>query len=167
MRFGREYERQADLEGAQIMARAGYDPRDMANMFKTILFDVGVHQRIQRNDITPLLMAQNDKDINRGGIAEAFVGTELVKHVPPHLAPALYYWHREAKSSNAEVDYIIQKGAEIVPVEVKSGSKGQMQSLHLFLAERNLPVGIRVSTENFAQYGAVMTVPLYAVSRIL
>ena len=36
MRFGREYERQADLEGAQIMARAGYDPRDMANMFKTI-----------------------------------------------------------------------------------------------------------------------------------
>ena len=36
LRFGREYERQADLEGAQIMARAGYDPRDMANMFKTI-----------------------------------------------------------------------------------------------------------------------------------
>ena len=36
MRFGREFERQADLDGAQIMARAGYDPRDMANMFKTI-----------------------------------------------------------------------------------------------------------------------------------
>jgi beta-barrel assembly-enhancing protease len=36
LRFGREYEKQADLEGAQIMARAGYDPRDMANMFRTI-----------------------------------------------------------------------------------------------------------------------------------
>src|SRR5262245_54644504 len=36
LRFGREFERQADLEGAQIMARAGYDPRDMANMFRTI-----------------------------------------------------------------------------------------------------------------------------------
>jgi len=36
LRFGREYEKQADLEGAQIMARAGYDPHDMANMFKTI-----------------------------------------------------------------------------------------------------------------------------------
>jgi hypothetical protein len=34
--FSREYEKQADLEGAQIMARAGYDPRDMANMFQTI-----------------------------------------------------------------------------------------------------------------------------------
>jgi hypothetical protein len=36
LRFSREFEKQADLEGAQIMARAGYDSRDMANMFKTI-----------------------------------------------------------------------------------------------------------------------------------
>lgn len=36
MRFGREYEKQADLQGSHIMAAAGYDPRDMANMFKTI-----------------------------------------------------------------------------------------------------------------------------------
>jgi predicted AAA+ superfamily ATPase len=135
-------------------------------MFKTILFDVGVHQRIQRNDITPLLMALSDKDINRGGIAEAFVGTELVKQSAPHLLPALYYWHREAKSSNAEVDYVIQKGAEIIPIEVKSGTKGQMQSLHLFLSERDLALGIRVSTENFTEYDKIMTIPLYAVNRI-
>jgi hypothetical protein len=36
LRFSREFERQADIQGAQIMARAGYDPRDMANMFRTI-----------------------------------------------------------------------------------------------------------------------------------
>ncbi|HZI80070.1 MAG TPA: M48 family metallopeptidase [Vicinamibacterales bacterium] len=36
LKYGREYERQADLLGAQILARAGYDPRDMATMFKTI-----------------------------------------------------------------------------------------------------------------------------------
>jgi hypothetical protein len=36
LKYGREYEREADLLGAQIMARAGYDPRDMANMFRTI-----------------------------------------------------------------------------------------------------------------------------------
>jgi Zn-dependent protease with chaperone function len=34
--YSREYEKQADLLGAQIMARAGYDPRDLANMFQTI-----------------------------------------------------------------------------------------------------------------------------------
>jgi beta-barrel assembly-enhancing protease len=36
LKYGRDYERQADLLGAQIMARAGYDPRDLANMFRTI-----------------------------------------------------------------------------------------------------------------------------------
>jgi predicted Zn-dependent protease len=36
LKYGREYEREADLLGAQIMSRAGYNPRDMANMFKTI-----------------------------------------------------------------------------------------------------------------------------------
>lgn len=36
LRFSREFERQADLDGSHIMAAAGYDPRDMASMFKTI-----------------------------------------------------------------------------------------------------------------------------------
>ena len=35
-KYSREYEKQADILGAQIMARAGYDPRDLANMFRTI-----------------------------------------------------------------------------------------------------------------------------------
>jgi predicted Zn-dependent protease len=36
LKYSREYERQADILGAQIMARAGYDPRQMASMFETI-----------------------------------------------------------------------------------------------------------------------------------
>jgi beta-barrel assembly-enhancing protease len=44
LKYGREYERQADLLGAQILARAGYDPREMANMFKTIEAQGGSRQ---------------------------------------------------------------------------------------------------------------------------
>jgi Zn-dependent protease with chaperone function len=36
LRYSRDFEKQADLLGAQIMARAGYDPRDLARMFETI-----------------------------------------------------------------------------------------------------------------------------------
>jgi predicted Zn-dependent protease len=36
LKYGRDYEKQADLLGAQLMARAGYDPRDLARMFETI-----------------------------------------------------------------------------------------------------------------------------------
>src|SRR5512143_3667806 len=36
LRYSRDFEKQADLLGAQLMARAGYDPRDLAHMFETI-----------------------------------------------------------------------------------------------------------------------------------
>ena len=36
LRYSRDYEKQADLLGAQLMAKAGYDPRDLAHMFETI-----------------------------------------------------------------------------------------------------------------------------------
>jgi hypothetical protein len=43
MKYSREYESQADIMGAQILARAGYDPREMANMFKTIEAEGGAN----------------------------------------------------------------------------------------------------------------------------
>ncbi|OFV90321.1 MAG: hypothetical protein A3H95_03385 [Acidobacteria bacterium RIFCSPLOWO2_02_FULL_64_15] len=44
MRFSRDYEKQADLLGVQMMARAGYDPRDLAHMFETIEKEGGSRQ---------------------------------------------------------------------------------------------------------------------------
>jgi predicted AAA+ superfamily ATPase len=75
-------------------------------------------------------------------------------------------WHREAKSSNAEIDYVISSREHIIPIEVKAGTKGQMQSLHIFLSERDLPWGIRISGENFATYANIKTIPLYAISQV-
>jgi len=63
-------------------------------------------------------------------------GLELMKNASPYQPQQLYYWHREARNSNAEVDYIIQVGDKIIPLEVKSGIKGKMHSLGLFLKEK-------------------------------
>src|SRR5215467_12741753 len=41
MKFSREYETQADVNGAQLMARAGYDPKHMSDMFRTLEAQVG------------------------------------------------------------------------------------------------------------------------------
>jgi len=78
---------------------------------------------------------------------------------------------REAPSSSAEVDYIVQQGAAIIPIEVKAGTKGQMQSLYRFIAEKGARYGVRTSLENFSTFSAkvgdksakVAVVPLYAV----
>jgi len=61
-------------------------------------------------------------------VAEQFVGQELIAYQNPYSRPSLYYWAREAKNSSAELDYLIQKQALIIPVEVKSGAVGRVKS---------------------------------------
>jgi predicted AAA+ superfamily ATPase len=134
--------------------------------FKACLFDIGLHQRLMGLELSELLVAYDFKQINRGGLLEVFAGLELIAYGNPRVKQALYYWHREARSSNAEVDYVIQRYNQVVPIEVKAGTKGQMQSMHLFLQKRNLDYGIRLSLENFCQYDNIQVYPVYAISKL-
>lgn len=134
---------------------------------KMLLFDTGIFLRILNLDISDMLLSNEFSIINKGNVAEQFVGLELLKIAPPNRREQLYYWHREAKSSNAEVDYVIMQKNEIVPIEVKAGTKGSMQSMYLFLEEKKLKKGVRVSMENFSEYENISVYPLYAVSNIL
>ncbi len=134
---------------------------------KFLLFDTGILQRILGLNISDLLL-ENDLDmINKGAIAELHVGLELIKSQAPYTKQELYYWQREAKSSQAEVDYVIQKNGTIVPIEIKSGKKGSMQSMHLFIKEKKAAKGIRVSLENFSKLGQIDIYPIYASGQIV
>ena len=133
---------------------------------KIILFDTGIFQRIQGLNIAQLLIEDDFNSINKGNIAELHVGLELIKNVSCYEKTQLYYWQREAKNSQAEVDYVIQKQDKIIPIEVKSGTKGSMQSLYLFLDEKKLDFGIRLSLENFSEMEKIKIVPLYAVGNL-
>ncbi len=104
--------------------------------------------------------------INRGAIAETFVGNELVKSSPCYEPRPLYCWHREKDGSSAEVDYVVQLGENIRPIEVKSGIKGSMQSMRLFLHQKGIDHGIRCSLENFSSYDDIRVYPLYAIKNI-
>ena len=94
------------------------------------------------------------------------VGLELIKNVSFYEKKDLYYWQREAKNSQAEVDYVIQKQDKIIPIEVKAGTKGAMQSMYLFLEEKKSEFGIRVSLENFSEIDKVRIIPLYGVKNL-
>ena len=134
---------------------------------KLMIFDTGVYQRFLRLDITNLLLEDKFEQINRGALAEMFAGTELVKSQNNRMPAELYYWQREKAGSAAEVDYVIQQGQDLVPVEVKAGTKGAMQSMFLFLTEKQRQYGIRSSMENFGEYQQVQIYPLYAVGKII
>jgi len=131
---------------------------------KMLLLDTGIFQRLLGLQISEILFEDDFDTINKGSIAEQYVGLELLKSASCYLQENLYFWHREAKSSNAEVDYVIQQKDNIVPIEVKSGKKGSMQSLFLFLEEKKSPIGIRFSLENYSSYENIRVFPLYAVS---
>jgi predicted AAA+ superfamily ATPase len=134
---------------------------------KLMIFDTGIYQRFLRLDLTNLLLNEKIEQINKGALAEMFVGTELVKSQNNRLPAELYYWQREKEGSTAEVDYLIQKEQNIVPVEVKAGTKGAMQSMFLFLAEKQRPCGIRCSMENFGEFQNIKIYPLYAAGKIM
>jgi len=135
--------------------------------FKVSLYDVGMHQRLLGLDLKQQLLSEDLKIVNRGNLAEVFVGLEFINNAPPTTRHPLYYWHREKRGSSAEVDFVIQQGDQIVPVEVKAGTKGQMRSMYIFMKERNLKKGVRVSMENFSKYGKIVSFPLYAVKNIV
>jgi len=133
--------------------------------FKVLPFDIGITQRILGLDLAKTILYPSHDLVNKGSLSEVFCGLELIHSQLDNMKPELFYWHRESRSSQAEVDYVISNGSHILPVEVKSGTKGQMQSMRLFLNERQLQTGIRVSRENFALLDKIQIIPLYAASR--
>ncbi len=135
-------------------------------MRKFIVFDSGIFQRILGLKLSEVLLKNDFESINKGSLAELNVGLELIKSASCYQRQNLYYWHREAKSSNAEVDYIIQVGSQILPIEVKAGTKGSMQSLRIFMDLKNTEKGIRISQENFSAYQNIEVYPLYAVANL-
>lgn len=135
-------------------------------MRKLLLFDTGIFQRIQGLNIAKLLIEDDFESVNTANIAELQVGLELMKNASCYEKTNLYYWQREAKNSQAEVDYVIQKQDKIIPIEVKSGTKGSMQSMYLFLEEKKIDFGIRFSLENFSEMEKIKIIPLYAVGNL-
>ncbi len=133
---------------------------------KMLLLDTGIFQRILGLNLAEFLFEPDSAVHNKGVIAEQFWGLEYVKYGSPFTPPALYYWHRESPNANAEVDYVIQQGADLFPVEIKASGKGSMQSLQQFLKEKNKPFGYRFSLENFSDYEDIRSFPLYAVSNL-
>ncbi len=81
--------------------------------------------------------------VNEGPLAEQFVGQELLAMYGGKHAPELYYWLREGRTSNAELDFVISEQNTIIPVEVKAGKSGTLKSLHQFIAHKNVPRAVR------------------------
>ncbi len=100
--------------------------------FKIFFFDIGLLQRLQGINLKEWLLSPLSVTY-MGAMAEQLVAQEYIAYTSISNPPELYYWQREAKQSNAEVDFIFNAHHKIIPIEVKSGSSGRLRSIHLFL----------------------------------
>ncbi|MDR0837184.1 MAG: ATP-binding protein [Propionibacteriaceae bacterium] len=102
-----------------------------------------------------LVLATEGTDVGfLGALAENYVAQALSA-----LGHPLYYW---TSDSVAEIDFVLQLGEHIIPVEVKAGQRTKSRSLSVFMDEYQPPYAIRLSTKNFGFHNRIKSVPLYA-----
>ena len=113
--------------------------------FKIILLDVGLVSALLGLAVNYIDLKDILQLNNQGGLAEQLVGQLLRTGEPYYVDPQLYYWIREKKGSLAEVDYLIQHGDKVVPIEVKAGKTGTLKSLHIFMSKNKLKMAVRIN----------------------
>ena len=123
--------------------------------FKIYVSDLGLlcaKKDLAADDI--LYMVEELSDF-KGGMAENYVNTQLVMN-----GYRTYYWESER---GAEIDFIIQRDGQLIPIEVKSADNTKAKSLKVYMETYKPAYAIKISARNFGFENGKKTVPLYAV----
>lgn len=127
--------------------------RDVAS-FKLYMSDVGLLSAF--TGITSESIIRKElSELYRRSLAENYIAQTLKAK-----GNELYYWTSDSPS--AEVDFIIQKQGQVIPIEVKSGDHVRSKSLQHFMKMFQHEKVIRMSEKNFGVDGNIYAVPLYA-----
>ena len=136
--------------------------------FKITFLDVALSNALLGLKIENWFLKPLEELVNKGELVESLVGQELLAYGNPFQKGQLYYWERLAPSSQAEVDYLIQKNEQVIPIEVKSGAGSTLKSMHMFLESHpKSEYGIRFSTQNYSQFQKIYSYPLYAIYKAI
>lgn len=122
--------------------------------FKTYVSDVGL--LCAKKEVVPddILYPTHELDDFKGGMVENYVCTQLTA-----AGHSSYYW---TEGQGAELDFILQRDGELIPVEVKAGENTKAKSLELFVRRYQPTYALRLSTKNFGREDKKRSIPLYA-----
>ena len=128
--------------------------------FKLYILDVGILGAMTRIDEKILLEGNEIFTEFKGSFTEQFVLTELKsnKDIP------IFYW--SAERATAEIDFLIQLGIDVIPIEVKSSENLQAKSLKAFIEKYNTTKNIRTSMSNYREEEKLINIPLYTIGNI-
>lgn len=127
--------------------------------FKLYLVDIGLLGAATGLDSRVLVEGNRLFTEYKGVYAEQFVCQQLVAS---GLTP--YYWSADGKQSKGEVDFIVELGGDIVPIEVKADENIAGGSLSAFVKRYGIERAVRFSMRGWADQGWLVNIPLYAAN---
>jgi predicted AAA+ superfamily ATPase len=135
--------------------------------FKLLFLDIGLAQHALKIDPEEVYKHEIIQ-INKGAMAEQFVGQELIAYERSEKLASLFYWEKEGVGNSAEVDYVITWKNIIIPVEVKGGPTGRLKSLHQFMKEKKSRLGICISEAplSYDNDHKILSLPFYLLSKL-
>ncbi|HIP35942.1 MAG TPA: DUF4143 domain-containing protein [Crocinitomix sp.] len=134
--------------------------------YKAIFLDIGLMNYI--NGLSKEIALSKDiTDVYKGALAEQFVGQEFLTLSDKFTKASLYYWSRDAKSSSAELDFLINIDTSVVPIEVKSGKKGTLKSLKLFQDKHKPKQSYRIYQGQYIEEENLTSIPFYGMKAFI
>lgn len=134
--------------------------------FKVIFLDIGLFHSVS-GIYSETAREKDFTAIFKGAVAEQFVGQELMAYQSPFTKAKLFYWGRQVKNSTAEIDYLIEKDGQVIPIEIKSGPTGRMKSLHTFIKKYGISNALKISQAPFLNGKPIVSLPFYAIKSFL
>lgn len=122
--------------------------------FKIYVSDVGL--LCAKKDLMPSDILYMSDELNdfKGGMAENYVFTQLKMN-----EYRTYYWESDR---GAEIDFVIQRDGNIIPIEVKSADNTRAKSLNVYMQAFEPKYAIKITGKNFGYQDGKKQVPLYA-----
>lgn len=123
--------------------------------FKIFILDIGL--LCSMTDLSAKVLLEGNRLFTefKGSLTEQFVCQQLISEL--EIRP--YYW--SAKDGTAEVDFIFQADALVIPIEVKAEINLRAKSFKLYRDTYNPEIAFRFSLTDFVDHGILKDVPLY------
>ena len=128
--------------------------------FKLFIVDAGLLAATGDIDATTLLDGSTIFNEFKGALTEQYV----LQQLKAETNMPVYYWSAERAAS--EIDFLIQTGSHVVPIEVKAEENLQAKSLKVFYQKFNPVKSVRTSMSDFRDDGWLLNIPLFAIGNL-
>ncbi len=125
--------------------------------FKLFLLDCGLLGALSETPPENLLLANHDMAESKGAFTENYVLSQLVAS----QSSSVFYYSNDAK---LEIDFLLQDGSQIVPIEAKAEENLRSKSLSVFVSNHPGLQGLRFSMSDYREQDRMRNVPLYAAA---